>query len=252
MTDDHLPPSFGPRDADGPDEHRTGQDEQLLAALADELRSQAPRSDGPTEDRVLALRAAVARSARLATEDTTIGADVAGTPASTGSTTPAPAREVSGTPAGDRVVPLADRRPPTRWARVAVTAVAAAAVFVGGMALGAAPPDGLRTAAVAVGLPVDSPAAARLKASVDELGLALDTAARERASGAVSPDTLTLVAETDAAMLDDVRALDDDELAELRPLAHQVHLRAVSVFEEAGQRLPTAQPTDYEELYGSA
>jgi hypothetical protein len=42
--------------------------------------------------------------------------------------------------------------------------------------------------------------------------------------------------------------LDDDDRAEVVPVAHQVHLQAVLFFDERSRDLPTASPTDREEI----
>ncbi len=153
--------------------------------------------------------------------------------------------ESAGAPATDQNRSTVSR---LRWPRVLSAAAALVAVFAVGVAIGGSPPGPLRDAGAAVGLPFDSTREVATKRAVDELGDALDAATTPTPGTGVDDALLQSVADADATMVATVADLSDDERMELRPVAHQVHLRAVDLFETNGRRLPTAQDEDLAEL----
>lgn len=141
------------------------------------------------------------------------------------------------------VAPLRTRR----WTRMLAVAAALVVVFTVGVAVGGSPPSSIRDAGSAVGLPMESSREFAVHDAVDELGDALDVAT-DGSGEAPGREQLDRVASADAAMLEAVGELSPEEVTELRPVAHQVHLRAVELFASAGSRLPTAKDTDLVEL----
>lgn len=143
----------------------------------------------------------------------------------------------------DPIVAPMERAGRPRWRRVAAIAAAVAVSFAAGAAV-REPPNPVRDLAHRVGLPVESSQLQRARQHLRQLGDAL----AEAPSDAVDEDTLRAIADADASMLAEIGGLDDEERAKVVPVAHQVHLRAVAVFEAAGRRLPTASEADLAEL----
>jgi hypothetical protein len=109
--------------------------------------------------------------------------------------------------------PLRPRR--SRVVTWTAAAAVAAAAFLTGLAVADDMPRPVRGAAHAVGLPVDSNDLVDARASLDRLG---------RALAAGNADAVQV---EDAVMVRLVKRLDDDERAQIEPVAHEVHLRAV-------------------------
>lgn len=107
-----------------------------------------------------------------------------------------------------------------RRAAVAIGVAAVAASFVVGVVVGAEPPRPLRAAAHAVGLPVESPQLADARNELHDLGAALAAGDRSRVEAA------------DRRMVTLVKSLPPDEKPKIEPVAHEVHLRAVSFLQK--------------------
>lgn len=73
---------------------------------------------------------------------------------------------------------------------------------------------------------------------------------RRGASFAIAASLVLVAVEAaaDAEMLEQIPAGDTRGARRATPLAHQVHLRAIALFESQGLRLPAAQSEDLEEL----
>ena len=204
-------------------------DDVLASGLVEALRvDDEALPDRPSEERLERLRSAIAGAA-----DAGAGGAVAARPDDAGADESAPDERLDRSPSR------------TQWLAVAASLVV---VFAAGVLLGTAPPGPLRDAAASVGLPVDSSREVATNRAIDDLGVALDDATVAASRGDVDDAQLDRVAETDADMLDTVSDLDSGELAELRPVAHQVHLRAVALFDSLGRRLPTASDSDLAEV----
>ncbi len=139
-------------------------------------------------------------------------------------------------------------RPHRRWPRILAVAAAVVVVFVVGVVVGHDLPGPVRDASHELGLPVDSPELAATRDRLDELGQALTAATQAQVEGQPGDREFNAIARADAEMLDEIARLDADEKAEIVPVAHQVHLQAVLFFDENGRRLPTAKPSDLEEI----
>jgi hypothetical protein len=113
-----------------------------------------------------------------------------------------------------------------RWFIATAVAAAIAIAFGCGAVLADVMPRPVRAAAHALGLPVDSPQLRDARDELHQLGLAL-------AAG-----DLDGIERADAEMVRLVRSLDPDEQAEIQPVAHEVHLRAVQVLTDAGRPPP--------------
>lgn len=144
------------------------------------------------------------------------------------------------------VVALPLERRPRRWRVVTIAAAAAAVAFVAGVAVD--PPDPVRDAAHDLGLPVDSSDLVAARAELDRLGDALAAATAADVAGEPDEAQFAAVADADAAMVGLARALGPDEKSAFVPVAHQVHLRAVALFEAYDRRLPSASPSDIAEV----
>lgn len=111
------------------------------------------------------------------------------------------------------------RGPGASRRRVLVGAAALASViaaFVLGLAVAENLPRPVREVAHGIGLPVDSPALVDARHELHRLGQAL-AACDLPAVGRADPEMVRLV-----------KSLDADERAKVEPVAHEVHLRAVS------------------------
>jgi hypothetical protein len=139
-------------------------------------------------------------------------------------------------------------RPAPARRNYALVAAAVVAAFVGGALLLADPPGPVRDLASTIGLDVDSSDYVTAQERVDDLGRALAVATDSRVAGTLTADQMAAVADADADMLAAIGRLDDGERADLVPLAHQVHLRAVELFVAEGVDLATAKPSDLAEI----
>jgi hypothetical protein len=190
----------------------TPSDADLERQLAEGLRGATPElPDRPSPERLAALRAHVQG----------------------GSTSPG-------------AIPA--RRERRTWPTVAAAAAVALLGFVGGLVAADGLPDPVRSAAVAVGLPVDPPEVVATVDAVQALGVALDAATVAAVRGDLDAAALEAVAEADSAMLAAIREVEPADLVRLRPVAHQVHLRAVALFASQGEQLPAASPVDLQEI----
>lgn len=127
------------------------------------------------------------------------------------------------------------RRAPRRVGLVLAAAAAAIAIFVGGLVVGEGLPRALRSAAHAIGLPVDSPTLLDAREVLHDLGEAVG---RSETDTTTPPELLDEMQALDTRMLGLVAKLDDEEKAKIVPVAHEVHLRAVQVLTEAGRPPP--------------
>jgi hypothetical protein len=188
-------------------------DDPTMDALRRALLAENAAAPAPSVDRIQKLRSAVERRR---------------------------AREVA--------LPGEQIRPRRRWPRLLAAAAAMVALFAVGVVVGHDLPGPLRDASNELGLPVDSPDLEATRDRLDELGHALTAATQAHAEGQLGDREFKAIARADAAMLDEVARLDADEKAEIVPVAHQVHLQAVLFFDENGRELPTAKPSDLEEI----
>ncbi len=123
------------------------------------------------------------------------------------------------------------RRGPRRIAWAAVAVAAAAVLFAGGVLVGEDLPRPIRALAHTIGLPVESPELTDARGLLHDLGELVGSTEGDPSN----QQTLDRIQSVDGDMLEVVGKLDEEEKAKIVPVAHEVHLRAQQVLQEAGR-----------------